>query len=93
MRSRRGAAREQLLRRAVLGDEGFDVFLGDAAAEPGAGNLGQIDIVLFGDLADQRAGADASLLAGFRYSLPDRWRSQAVLLVGRQIGGNARLFA
>ncbi len=43
----------------VLGDKSLDVFLGDAAAEPGAGNFGQVDVVLLGDLADERAGADA----------------------------------
>ncbi len=47
----------------MLGDECLDVFLGDAAAQSGAGNFGEIDVVVLGDLADERAGADASLLA------------------------------
>ena len=37
---------------------GEDVFLGDAATGAGAGDLAQVEIVVFGDLADQRRGAD-----------------------------------
>ena len=36
---------------AVFGDERFNIFLSNAAAQPGAGNLGQINIVIFGDAA------------------------------------------
>ena len=49
----------------VLGDERLDVFLGDAAAKAGSRDLGQVDIVLFRDLAHQRTGANLALLACF----------------------------
>ena len=47
----------------VLGDEGLDVFLSDASTQACAWNLGEIDVILFGDLADKRAGTDSALLA------------------------------
>src|SRR5580700_608489 len=53
---RRGSA-------GVLGDECLDIILGDAAAESGAGNARQVDIVVFRNFADERAGTDAALVA------------------------------
>ena len=57
---------------------------------PVPGTLRQVDIVLFGDAADQRAGAHAVLLATLGGLLH---RSlllplQTFFLIGRQIGGN-----
>ena len=71
----------------MLGDECLDVFLGDAAAQSCAGNFGEIDVVVLGDLAHERAGADASLLAivglGIRLRLGRLggwWRRSSFLL-------------
>ena len=43
--------------RSLALDEGYDVLLGDTAAEAGAGNLREADAVLAGDLADEWGGA------------------------------------
>ena len=75
----------------MLGDEPLDVFFGDAATKSGAGNLRQVDVVLLGDLAYQRAGANASLLAGLGY-FALLFALETLLLIFRQVGGN-RLFA
>ena len=87
----RGLRRSCCSALAVLGDEAFDVFFGDAAAQPGAGHLRQVDVVFLGDLAHQRAGANASLLAGFGYRALIL-ALDAFLLVFRQVSGD-RLFA
>src|SRR5579859_1356169 len=49
--SRRGRGGSRL-RRSLALDELHDVLLGDAAAESGAGDLGEADAVFAGDLAD-----------------------------------------
>ena len=61
------AQQRELARRArppaCLAMKRLDVFLGDAAAESGAGNFREIDVVVFGNLADERAGTDTTLVA------------------------------
>ena len=49
----------------MLGDERFDVVLGDTSAKTRSRNLRQVNLVLFGNLANQRAGAKALLVASF----------------------------
>ena len=48
--------------RAVVLDEIENVLLGDAAAGAGATHFCEIDIVLAGEFADQRGGADVGIL-------------------------------
>src|SRR5579872_1756251 len=55
----RGGSR---LRRFLALDELHDVLFGDAAAESGAGNLGETDTMLARDLSDERRGAGFFLL-------------------------------
>ena len=51
-------------------DEVEDVLLGDAGALAGAFDLGEIDVVLAGELADERGGADVFFFCGERGGLP-----------------------
>jgi hypothetical protein len=70
----------------VLGDERLNVFFGDATAQTGARNFGQVDVIIFGDAAHQRAGANAFLLSLGIFQNCALLRSlQAFLFVGRKI--------
>ena len=55
--------RAQARNRGV--DEVEDVLLGDAAAGAGAGDLSEIDVVLAGEFADKRGGADVRFVVVF----------------------------
>ena len=75
------------------GDERLDVFFGDAPAQPGARHSGQVDIVVFGDLAHKRAGARSPPSASVR-GFGNRallLALQAFALVFGQIFGNVRV--
>ena len=71
----------------MLGDKCLDVFFSNTAAQACARNFGQIDIVIFGNAAHQRARTNALLLTGFgilqNFAL--RRPFQAFLLVLRKI--------
>ncbi len=74
----------------MLGHERLNVFFGNAAAKSGAGNLGQVNIVVLGDTANQRARAYAVRLAGLGIFRDCSLLSplQTFFFVGREIGGN-----
>ena len=46
---------------------GEDVFLGDASAGAGSGDLGEVEVVVLGDLADERRGAEVLGGCGGRF--------------------------
>src|SRR5260370_16024510 len=71
----------------MLGDERFDVVFRNASAESGAGNFGQIDVVLFRDPPHQRAGAYAVAAVIRLLDFALLLTLHAFLLVTRKIGG------
>src|SRR4029077_12716150 len=75
-------------------DESENVLLGHAAGEAGAGNPGDVDLMLGGDLADQGRGFTAqTLLRGLDAAVPLRGNGGGWGRLGEEGGGCHRCWS
>ena len=82
----------------MLGDEGLDIVFGDSSADTGAGDFGQVDVIVFGHAANQRTGAnpvlpDFVVFLDLALLLPLQTDLLALGKIGRNLLRRLRLFA